>query len=367
MLPGLAFAEKTPFYNHLQYFSEPDCRRILKTLTEKITGLLHRLLIELRRFVALFLLPWVNILLFCLIASWYSLFVFGLDALLAPLLKFWFLAKPLLFKTLPAVLFWLWTHTGAKLAGWGGELFALLGTFLGGWKAWSAKKLLRQIGRFLLSLSARFVAVNVLFNLLFGHERRGVKLLPQLAMHQLYATWFGRVLRRWRNSSERQKRLVLGIVICLILVFVGQATLGVSVLLFDLVWELLLFVGRLLLQLWRLLSPLLLKLVPNFIGNFVTQTLIPLIADVVPIIKDDHRVIYLRFNIRRHLRRLKAWLYLKSRARRHSVRKRIKPLLNDNLRARKTALLIAAARLGIANKKKKNDRKHTDHENTYRS
>lgn len=296
------------------------------------------------------LLPWISIIFFCLLASWYSLFVVGLDALLAPVLKLWLLLKPLLFKTLPALLLWLWTHTGAKLVGWASELFALLSTFLGGWKAWSVKKIMRQVGRFLLSLSARFVAVSVLLNLLFGHERRGVKSLPRLAMHQLHTTWFGRVVHWWTNRTERQKRLVLGVVLCLILVLAGQAMLGVSVLLFDLAWELLLLIWRLMLNLWRLLAPFLLKLVPNFVGNFVTQTLIPLVADVVPIIKDDHRVLYLRFNIRVHIRRTKAWLYLKSRARRDSVRERIKPLVSDNMRARKTALLDAATKVGTASK-----------------
>jgi len=164
-------------------------------------------------------------------------------------------------------------------------------------------------------------------------------------MHRLHTTWFGRVLHWWARRTERQKRLALGVVLCLILVLAGQAMLGVSVLLFDLAWELLLLVWRLMLNLWRLFSPFLLKLVPNFIGNFVTQKLIPLAADVIPVIKDDHRVIYLRFNIRRLIRRTKAWLYLKSRARRKSVRNRLTPLVSDTLRARKAALLDAATRV----------------------
>jgi len=300
----------------------------------------------------LLLLPWVSIILFCLIASWYSLFIVGLDALLAPILKMWLLLKPLLFKTLPALLVWLWTHTGAKLVGWASELFALLGTFLSGWKAWSVKKLIRQIGRFLMSLSARFIAVSVLLNMMFGHERRGVKSLPRLAMHQLHTTWLGRIVHCWTNRTERQKRLALGVILCLMLVTAGQAVLGVSVLLFDLAWELLLIVWRLMLNLWRLIAPLLLKLVPNFIGNFVTQTLVPLLTEIVPIIKDDHRVLYLRFNIRLHIRRTKAWLYLKSRARRHSVRESIKPLVSENLRAKKTALLNAASKIEAANEER---------------
>ena len=317
--------------------------------------MLRHSFVELRRLFSLLLLPWVGIVLFCFIVSWYSLTVLGLDALLAPVLKFWLFIKPLLFKTLPALLLWLWLHTGAKLIGWFGELAALFISLLGGWKAWSLKKLARQGARFFVSLSARFVAVSVLINLLFGHERRGVKSLPRFAMHHMHRTWLGRVLRWWAESSERRKRLVLGILLCFVLVLAGQTVLGISVLLFDLVWELVLLAWRMVLVLWRLLSPLLMRMIPNFIGNFFTKKLIPLCADVVPIIRDDHRVIYLRFNIRRHIRRVKAWLYLKSRARRHVVRERITSLVSDDLRLRKTALLNAATKLDTSKKNSATD------------
>jgi len=128
------------------------------------------------------LLPWVSIFLICFFVSWYSLLVVGLDVLLAPVLKLWLLLKPLLFKTLPALLLWLWI-------------------LLGGWKAWSAKKLARQGGRFFISLSARFVAVSVLLNLLFGHERRGVKSLPRFVAFKLRSTRVGRGMRMWTQSS----------------------------------------------------------------------------------------------------------------------------------------------------------------------
>ena len=215
---------------------------------------------------------------------------------------------------------------------------------------WSAKKLTRQTGRFLLSLSARFVAVIVLLSLLFGHERRGVKSLPGFVMHKLHKTWVGRVLTIWARSSDRKKRLALGVLLCLILIAAGQAMLGISVLLFDLVWELLLLLWRLMLHLWRIIGPFLLKLVPNFIGNIITGKLVPFLADLIPIIKDDHRVMYLRLNFRLHRRRVKAWLYLRSRARRRSVRSRITALVGQNLRAKKSALLSAATQLREADK-----------------
>ncbi len=289
-------------------------------------------------------MPWGAVLLFCFLLSWYSQALFGFDALIAPILKVWFLLKPFLLKTLPALILWLWINTGAKLIGWLGELAALLSALLGGWKAWSVKKMLRQVGRFFISLSARFVALSVLVNLLFGHERRGFRLLPHFAMHHLHTTPPGRALRWWSNATERQKRLILGIALCVILVLAGQALLGISVLLFDLVWELILLIWRLMIRLWRFLSPFIIKLIPNFIGNFFTRKILPLVANVVPIIKDDHRVIYLRFNLRRNLRRIKAWLYISSRSRRSSVRKRVSPLVSESLRAKKSALLSAAAK-----------------------
>ncbi len=148
-------------------------------------------------------LPWFGILSFCFLISWYSLFFLGLDALLAPVLKLWLVLKPFLIKTLPALLLWFWTNTGAKLISWASELTAMLTTILGGWKAWSAKKLARQSARFFLGLSARFVAVSILFNLLFGHERRGLRLLPRLALNRMRSTWLGTVLSFWKNRTER--------------------------------------------------------------------------------------------------------------------------------------------------------------------
>ena len=317
----------------------------LRTSGNRAKNFFYRLLIESRRILSLFLLPWVSIFLICFSISWYSLLVLELDVLLAPILKFWLLLKPLLFNTVPAVLLWLWVNTVSKAVGLLGELLALVGTLLGGWKAWSAKKLARQTGRFLLSLSARFIAVSVLFNMLFGHERRGIKSLPRFAMYKLRSTWVGRALRLWTQGSERQKRLVFGVILCLILIVAGQAMLGISVLLFDLAWELILLLWRMVFHLWRVFSPFLLKLVPNFIGNFITGKLVPFVADLVPIIKDDLRVMYLRFNFRRHSRRFKAWLYLNSRARRSELRNRITPLVGENMRARKSALLKAAVKL----------------------
>jgi len=284
-------------------------------------------------------IPWVGVIALCLIASWYCLFVIGIDALLAPVLKAWTSVKPLLFKVLPAFVLWLWIHTGAKIAAWLSELVVLGFAMLGGWKIWSLKKLVRQGGRFAASVFARFVAVGVFLNMLFGRERRGIKSLPGYTLAKLDESPLGKFVDLWLKRSERFKRLIFGLLLCLVLVMVGQKTLGYSVLLFDLAWELVLILASLLVRLWRFLAPIILRFIPNFIGNFFTKRVLPLIADIVPIIKDDQRVIYMRFNLRYHYRRFKAGLYLKSRARRRQVRKRIKPLVGEKVREKKTQIL----------------------------
>ena len=309
------------------------------------------MLIECRRVLNLVFIPWVGILLICVLASWYSLFVVGLDTLLAPILKAWYFFKPFLLKfskIIPAFLLWIWLHTGAKLSGWFGEIFLAIVGYLGGWKAWSLKKLLRQAARFFVTFTARFVAISVALNLLFGRERKGVKQVPALVAMHLQSSPFGRVIHWWRNSTERQKRLCLGIILCMVLVIAGHSLLGFSILLFDLLWELVLIIGRWIARLWRWLLPIVMRFVPNFIGNFITRKLLPLFADIVPIIKDDHRVMYLRFNVRQRYRNFKAFLYRKSRSRRPDVRGSMRPYIGERIRTSKGQLINAAASLQVS-------------------
>ncbi len=308
--------------------------------------LILKFLLECRRVVNLIFIPWVGVLLICLLASWYSIFVVGLDVLLAPIIKAWVFLKPFfvqVLKLVPAFLLWLWVHTFAKFSGWFGEMFVAVAAYLGGWKAWSLKKGLRQAARFFMTFTARFVAVSVVLNLLFGRERKGVKRVPALVALKLKSSPFARVIDWWGNSTERQKRLLIGILLCIVLVIAGHALLGFSILLFDLLWELALVIARLLVRLWRILLPVLLRFVPNVIGNFVTKKLLPLFADIVPIIKDDHRVMYLRFNLRQRYRNFKAYLYRQSRYRRSKVREGLRPYIGQRIRDSKVSLIDAAA------------------------
>ena len=86
------------------------------------------------------------------------------------------------------------------------------------------------------------------------------------------------------------------------------------------------------------------RFIPNAVGNFFTNKVLPAFTDLVPVIRDDQRVMYLRFNVRHHFRNMKAYLYRKSRSKRHGVRGRLRPYVSTKVRTRKTKLLEAATR-----------------------
>lgn len=184
---------------------------------------------------------------------------------------------------------------------------------------------------------------SVILNLLFGRERKGVKRIPALLFTQLKRSGFGRLIRWWSSRTERQKRLVFGIILCIALVITGHTLLGFSILLFDLLWELVLILARWMLRLWRLLLPIILRFLPNAVLNFVSTKLLPFFADIVPVIRDDHRVMYMRFNVQRHYRNLKAYLYRKSRSKRSEVRVGVRPFIGQQIRKKKSDLIEAAA------------------------
>ena len=320
----------------------PRWKRLLKGLT------VRPVLIECRRWLSVVFMPWFGILAICLLASWYCLYVIGVDALLAPVLKVWAFAKPtllVLLKAGAAVLIFVWFNVFGKLAGWLGELFTMLLAYMAGLKAWSAKKMLRQFARFGLSFITRFFLISMFLNLLFGDERKGVKRVPKLLLTRLKNSFLGRLYSLWQHATDRQKRLVFGALLCLILIIAGHAILGFSILLFDLLWEIAIILARLFARLWKFLWPIISRMIPNFIGNFVTRKLLPIFADIIPVIRDDHRVMYLRFNLRQRFRDVKASLYRRSRARRREVRYQIRPFVSEKLRQSKSSLLSATKEL----------------------
>jgi len=305
------------------------------------------LLIELRRILSLLAVPWIGATLLCILASWYLISVVGLDALLAPVLKTWAVFKSFFlstFKAIPAFFMAVWLSTFGKFSGWIGEFFAALFGYVGGFKAWSFKKFLRQLARFIVTFSARFLLISVILNLLFGHERKGVKQVPKLVHTRFMQSRFGGVFLFWGDRTERQKRLILGLILCLVLVVAGHTLLGLSILLFDLVWELVLMIARLLVRLWRFIWPIVARFIPNAVGNFFTNKVLPWFTNLAPVIRDDHRVMYLRFNVRNHYRNLKAYLYRKSRSKRLGVRHSLRPFVSSRVRKTKTKLLEEAKR-----------------------
>lgn len=278
---------------------------------------------------------WFIVFAVCLALTLISFLVLDFDLLIAPVIKLFLVAK-----TAVASL-WL---TGLQIAK---TLVKTLGAFaiaiFGSWEAWSAKKLFRQGLRASASITTRFFAVNLLINLFAGKERKGIRNLPQWTLFKLNSTWLGQALTWWSRASDRAKRITTGAVLCLILVLAGQAFIGMSILIFDLVWELLIILFRQLVSLWRWIGPILLRFIPNVISTFVTERLLPLFSEAVPLVRDDHRVIYARFDLRERYRRLKKKLLMYSRTIRHPLRNRVRGYLPTSLRQLKDRLLHAAA------------------------
>lgn len=301
--------------------------------------LLKTLLVECRRFLSVLVMPWTLLIILCAGCTWLALGILDLQAIVLPVLKFLAAIKVLVLKLIPGGVLSLLVLGGGKLASVFSELVALILGFVSGivsaWKAWTVKKSLRHGTRFVAATSARFLFFSAFTNFLFGKERKGLRQLPGYLKKKLETSAAGRVIIWWKGSSDRTKRLTIGIVLCVVLIIVGQSILGLSILLFDLIWEIVLLLFRALAKLWRWIAPLLMRLMPNTIGNFITKKLIPMAADVVPVIRDDHRVMYMRFNLRKQLRGLKYHIYRYSRVRRSPLRKKIRSVVPQSLRRRK--------------------------------
>jgi len=278
----------------------------------------------------------MRIALFCLASSLVLISFFNLDALVAPVMKMLFYCKVFFLKTIPG---WFAASVVAVKKG-----LLKMTLLLGNWEAWSFKKLIRHFVRFVVTYSARIVILTFLINLFLGRERKGIKNMPRFITFKLRSTWVGRVIDWWKNTSERARRIITGIVLCLILVAVGQTFIGISILVFDLVWEALIVLASVLARLWRWVMPIIVRLIPNAIGAFFTNSVIPFFVNVVPYIRDDLRILYVRMNIRERYREYKKRLLKFSRAKRPQLRDSIRPLLGSHIRERKNAILDEAAK-----------------------
>jgi len=268
---------------------------------------------------------------FCLFSSALLILLFDLNALVAPVTKMLIYFKLFFIKTIPE---WIsLANNGIKKG------FAKFAILFSGWEAWSLKKLIRHGARFSATFLARTLLLTFLFNLFFGHERKGLKRTPRYFLLKLKSTWIGKVIGWWKNSSDRSKRFITGLVLCLILISAGQAYIGISILIFDIVWEIIITIARLTVRAWRLVYPVVMRMIPNAVGSFITNSLLPFITTAVPVVRDDHRVLFVRYNFRKKYREYKKRLLKFSRAKRPAIRATITPLVSEKVRKNKTIFL----------------------------
>jgi len=161
----------------------------------------------------------------------------------------------------------------------------------------------------------------------------------------------GLVIQWWANSTPRQKRLISGVIVCIVLIALGQTLLGISILLFDIVWEVLILLWRTLVLVGRAVFPIVLRILPNFIGSFITNRVIPFFANVIPLIRDDVKVMYMRTVIRERIREFKKNILKTGRRSRPTIRARISPLMPSYVREKKKVILEKTA----ANQRKDRD------------
>jgi len=290
----------------------------------------------------------MRIALFCSFSSVIFIFFFNLDALVAPVMKMLFFCKVFFVKTLPSwfLAFYLALKKGA----------AKLILIVGGWEAWSVKKLFRHGIKFAVTFIARFTFLTFLINLFDGKERKGIRHFPPWFVMRVRRTRLGRIIQWWENATARQKRLLSGAIVCIVLIGFGQTMIGVSILVFDIVWEILILLWRSLMYVWRILLPILMRLVPNFIGSFITNRVVPFFANVIPFIRDDIKVIYVRSNLRERVRKYKKNLLKLGRQSRPRVRAKISPLLPSYVRKKKNVILEKS----VANQRSADDAERED-------
>jgi len=303
----------------------------LTTPLSCVSSLFRTISISIWHTFACVLPVWMRTGLFCLVFSALLILIFDLSALVAPVTKMLICFKLFFIKTIPGWIEIAYTSTKKGLA--------KIAILLGGWEAWSLKKTIRHSARFLATFTARTLVLTFLINLFFGHERKGLKSVPRFLLLKLKNTWVGKMTLWWSRASDRSKRIITGLILCLILISAGHAFIGMSVLVFDIVWEFLILLWRLMVRACRWIYPVLMRIIPNAIGSFITNKLLPLITTAVPVVRDDHRVIFVRYNFRERYREYKKRLLKFSRAKRPAIRATITPLVSDRVRKNKSDFL----------------------------
>lgn len=274
---------------------------------------------------------WLLIGFFCITSSVLFFAYSDFNAIVAPVTKFLVYLKTLLFNSLTS---WIISAYVVLKNG----LVKLLLLF-GNWEVWSLKKIARHVARFTITFIARIAVFSFVINLFTAKERRGIKNMPRWFLMLIKTSPIGKIANTWLLMSDRQKRFLSGILLCIILIAFGHAFLGISILLFDVVWEILLLLKKGLSHIYRLIYPTILRFIPNAISSFFTNKIIPLITGAIPIIRDDVKVLYIRGNVRYKFREYKKNLLKSGRNARPAFRKSIRPFLPVYLREKKKQIL----------------------------
>jgi len=303
--------------------------------TKNIFGVIYNLILNTCVFLwhtFTYVLPlWMRIAFFCALSSLIFILFFDFNALVAPVMKMLFFCKVFFLKTLPSWIIGLYVALKKSLI----KLFL----FFGGWEAWSAKKLFRHSIRFVVTFVARFTFLTFLINLFNGKERKGIKNLPSWFAVTIRKTKLGAIIDWWEKSTARQKRLVSGAIVCVVLIAFGQTLLGISILVFDIVWEILIMLWRWLVYIGRSLLPIVLRFIPNAIGSFFTHRVVPFFTRAIPVFRDDVKVLFVRGHVRERTRKYKKNLLKLGRNSRPIIRAKISPLLPSYVREKKNAIL----------------------------
>jgi len=136
----------------------------------------------------------MRIALFCVFSSIVLIFFFNFEALVAPVMKMLLFCKVFFLKTLPS--WFLATFLAVKKAA------TKLILIVGGWEAWSVKKLFRHVIRFVATFVARFTFLTFLINLFDGKERKGIRNFPSWFISSVRKTKLGRIIDWWEKAGR---------------------------------------------------------------------------------------------------------------------------------------------------------------------
>ncbi len=205
--------------------------------------------------------------------------------------------------------------------------------------AWFAKKGGRIFIKSALTFVGRWALIKFLVTQSFGKERRGVRRLPGYVLSIVECSPIGYPIRWWKRATERQKRLAIGIVLCVILSMLGHAVMGFSILVADFIWEIILRLWVWIKALWRWILPIILRMIPGFMMKLFSSFAEKVIR-LLPIVRNNIYYLYVvnfyRTKISNVIRRL--------RRNRVHIRRRARAVVPTPLYTKAQGLLNAASK-----------------------